>query len=179
MTTTPLLGGAFDPPHNGHVALAAAVRERFGEPVVLVTADPGHKGTAASAEDRLDLARAAFPDYRVELDPHRRTIDLLREGRFSDPLVVIGADEYRAFTTWKEPGEVRRLARLAVATRPGFAVDGDVESFEVEPLPIASRDLRARVAAGKPIDAYVPQAVAELIHKRGLYVGSHGYTESS
>ena len=47
---TPLLGGAFDPPHNGHVALAAAVRERFGEPVILVTADPGHKATLASAK---------------------------------------------------------------------------------------------------------------------------------
>jgi nicotinate-nucleotide adenylyltransferase len=177
--TTPLLGGAFDPPHNGHVALAAVVRERFGEPVVLVSADPGHKATAASAEDRLELARAAFPGYRVELDAHARTIDLLRAGGFTDPLVVIGADEYRDLPTWKEPDEVLRLARLAVATRPGFPVEGDVEWFEIEPLPIASRELRARVAAGEPIDGFVPPAVAALIRKRGLYVGSHGYTESS
>jgi nicotinate-nucleotide adenylyltransferase len=176
---TPLLGGAFDPPHNGHVALAAAVRERFGEPVILVTVDPGHKSTAASAEDRLALARAAFPGYRVELDAHPRTVDLLREGRFADPLVVIGADEYADFPTWKEPGEVLRLARLAVATRPGFPVAGDVEQLEIEPLPIASRDLRERIAAGDPIDGLVPPAVAELIRSRGLYVASRGYTESS
>ena len=176
---TPLLGGAFDPPHNGHVALAAAVRERFGEPVILVTEDPGHKATAASAEDRLALARAAFPGYRVELDPHARTVDLLREGRFDDPLVVIGADEYRDFPTWREPDEVRRLARLAVATRPGFPVEGDVERFEIEPLPIASRELRARVAAGEPIDGFVPPAVADLIRERGLYVGSRGYNGAS
>jgi nicotinate-nucleotide adenylyltransferase len=175
---TPLLGGAFDPPHNGHVALAAAVRERFGEPVILVTADPGHKTTVASAADRLALARAAFPGYRVELDEHARTVDLLRDGRFAEPLVVIGADEYADFPTWKEPEEVRRLARLAVATRPGFAVRGDVEQFELEPLPIASRELRGRVAAGEPIDAFVPGAVAELIRAKGLYVGPHGYTES-
>ena len=177
--TTPLLGGAFDPPHNGHVALAAAVRDRFGEPVVLVTEDPGHKTTAASAEDRLALARAAFPDYDVELDPHGRTIDLLRAGRYDDPLVVIGADEYREFATWKEPEDVLRLARLAVATRPGFPVEGDVEWFEIEPLPIASRELRTRVAAGEPIDAFVPPAVAALIRERGLYVSAPGYTENS
>jgi nicotinate-nucleotide adenylyltransferase len=176
---TPLVGGAFDPPHNGHVALAAAVRARFGEPVILVTADPGHKRTAASAEDRLALAQAAFPGYRVELDPYARTVDLLREGRFADPLVVIGADEYADFPTWKEPDEVRRRARIAVATRPGFPVDGDVEQFEIEPWPISSRELRARVAAGEPIDALVPPAVASLIRDRGLYVPAHGYTESS
>ena len=176
---TPLLGGAFDPPHNGHVALAAAVRERFGEPVILVTADPGHKATVASAEDRLALARAAFPGYRVELDEHARTVDLLRAGRFSDPLVVIGADEYRDFPTWKEPLEVARLARLAVATRPGFPVEGDVEQLEIQPVPVASRELRALVAEGESIDAFVPPAVADLIRARRLYVGSHGYTESS
>jgi nicotinate-nucleotide adenylyltransferase len=176
---TPLLGGAFDPPHNGHVALAAAVRERFGEPVILVTEDPGHEATAASAEDRLALARAAFPGYRVELDPHARTIDLLRGRRFPNPLVVIGADEYRDFPTAKEPEEVQRLARSAVATRPGFPVEGDVERFEVEPLPIASRELRARVAAGEPIASFVPRAVAALIRERGLYVDAPGYTEDS
>jgi nicotinate-nucleotide adenylyltransferase len=169
---TPLLGGAFDPPHNGHVALAAAVRARFGDPVVLVTADPGHKTTEAPAEARLALAQAAFPGYRVELDPHARTIDLLRAGRFDDPLVVIGADEYHAFRSWKEPDEVLRLARLAVATRPGFELahaDG-VEAFEIEPLPISSRDLRERVARGEPIDGFVPPAVAAKIASLRLYV---------
>ena len=169
---TPLIGGAFDPPHNGHVALAAAVRERFGEPVILVTADPGHKTAAAPAEARLALARAAFPGYRVELDPHPRTVDLLRAGRFEEPLVVIGADELRDLPTWKEPEEVLRLGRVAVATRPGYGLDGAdrVESFEIEPLPISSRDLRGRVARGEAIDDFVPPAVAELIAEMGLYV---------
>ena len=172
MTSTPLIGGAFDPPHNGHVALAAAVRDRFGEPVILVTADPGHKATAAPAEARLALARAAFPGYRVELDPHARTVDLLRAGGFEEPLVVIGADEFRDLPTWKEPEEVLRLARVAVATRPGYELDraGRVESFEIEPLPISSGDLRARIARGETIDGLVPPAVADLIAELGLYV---------
>jgi len=171
---TVLLGGAFDPPHNGHVALANAVREQLGEPVILVTEDPGHKATAAPAQARLELARAAFPGFRVELDPHARTIDLLRERRFPDPVVVIGADEYADLPTWKEPDEVLRLARLAVATRPGFeiaAVRPDrVESFEIEPLPVSSREIRELVAAGAPVDGLVPGPVAGLIRTLGLYV---------
>ena len=169
---TPLVGGAFDPPHNGHVALAAAVRARFGEPVILVTADPGHKAAEAPAEARLALARAAFPGYRVELDPHARTVELLREGTYEDPLVVIGADEYRDFETWKEPEEVLRLASVAVATRPGYELAGAdrVERFEIEPLPISSRELRARIGRGEAIDGLVPPAVAALIAELGLYV---------
>src|SRR5207253_1451756 len=121
-----------------------------------------------------ELARAAFPGFRVELDRHPRTIDLLREGRFPDPVVVIGADEYADFPGWKEPEEVLRLARLAVATRPGFEVAAErpdrVASFEIEPLPISSREIRGRVAAGEAVEGLVPAAVERLIRELGLYV---------
>ena len=61
-----ILGGAFDPPHDGHVALARRAIERFGLDRLLVTvvADPGHKEVDASAEDRLALATLAFADVR-------------------------------------------------------------------------------------------------------------------
>jgi nicotinate-nucleotide adenylyltransferase len=178
-----LYGGAFDPPHNGHVAVARQAKTHFGLPelVVLVSAAPGHKEVIASAAERLDLARAAFPDDDVRLDPHARTIDLLRSGEFDDPLFVIGADQFCDFLTWKEPDAVLELARLAVATRPGFprarleTVLGDlarpdrVVFFDLEPNPAASRDLRALAAAGEPLDAFVPPAVAALIAERGIY----------
>ena len=69
---------------------------------------------------RLELARAAFPDDDVRLDPYPRTIDLLRAERFDDPLFLVGADQFRDFLSWQEPDEVLELARLAVATRPGY-----------------------------------------------------------
>jgi nicotinate-nucleotide adenylyltransferase len=179
---TALLGGAFDPPHNGHLALARAVEERFGEkPVVLVAARPGHKDVRLDADMRLRLAEAAFPDYDVELDPYERTVDMLDAGRWNDPLVLIGADEFSDFLTWKDPEGVIARARVGVATRPGYPVEllddvlgqlshpERVELFEIEPVPVSSRDIRARVARGEPIDELVPPAVAELIESLGLY----------
>jgi nicotinate-nucleotide adenylyltransferase len=166
---TTLLGGTFNPPHNGHLALARAAEERFGdEIVVLVAARPGHKEVRLDADTRLALARAAFPGRDVELDPYERTVDLLKAGRWRDPLFVIGADEFSDFLTWKDPEGVVTRARLAVATRPGYPGER-VQFFEIEPLPISSEDIRERVAHGEPIDRLVPPAVAELIRARGLY----------
>jgi nicotinate-nucleotide adenylyltransferase len=179
---TTLLGGTFNPPHNGHVALARTAEEQFGdEVVVLVAARPGHKEVQLDAETRLELARAAFPGHEVELDPHRRTVDLLETGRWRDPIFVIGADEFSDFLTWKDPEGVIARARLAVATRPGYPRERlravldrlshpeRVQFFEIEPLLISSEEIRDRVARGESIDRLVPQAVAELIETRGLY----------
>jgi nicotinate-nucleotide adenylyltransferase len=177
-----LFGGAFDPPHNGHVALARAAKAQFGLPVtVLVSEHPGHKAVDLPADVRLALARAAFPGDEVRLDPHARTIELLRAEHFSDPLFLIGADEFVDFLGWKEPQAVLELARLAVATRPGasraapdevlglLAHPERVVFFEIEPSPVASRELRALAASGASLDGLVPPAVASLIEECGLY----------
>jgi nicotinate-nucleotide adenylyltransferase len=178
-----LFGGAFDPPHLGHVAVARAAKDELGIPrlVVLVAASPAHKKVHVPAETRLELARAAFPEDEVRLDPHPRTIDLLRAERFDDPVFVIGADQFADFVSWEEPNAVLELTRLAVATRPGFprkrleSVLAKLEHpdrvrfFEIEPNPAASRDVRALAAAGEPLDGLVPPEVARLIQERGLY----------
>jgi nicotinate-nucleotide adenylyltransferase len=178
-----LFGGAFDPPHLGHVALADAAREQFAVDrlVVLVSERPAHRPVHASPGDRLALARAAFPHDDVRLDPYPRTIELLRAEAFHDPVFVIGADQFRGFLEWSEPGAVLERTRLGVATRPGFpreeldAVLGKLDRpervlfFEIEPNPAASTGVRARIAAGEPLDGLVPAAVADLISERGLY----------
>jgi nicotinate-nucleotide adenylyltransferase len=180
---TGLLGGTFNPPHYGHLRLAEAADERFSldELVVLVAVNPGHKEVQLDADTRIRLAEAAFPDYEVELDPHERTVDMLKVGRFRDPLFLIGADEFCDFLTWKDPEGVIARARLGVATRPGYPTDrlehvlrqlsrpDRVELFEIEPAPISSREIRDRVARGEPIDELVPPGVAELIRSLGLY----------
>jgi nicotinate-nucleotide adenylyltransferase len=178
-----LLGGTFNPPHNGHVALARHTVDQFGldELVVLVAARPGHKEVGLGAATRLRLAHAAFPDRQVVLDEHERTVDTLANGPWHDPLFVVGADEFRDFLGWKDPEGVLARARLAVATRPGYPrdrLDSVLEGlsrpervlfFEIEPLPISSRELRERVARREPVEGFVPPAVAELIREEGLY----------
>jgi nicotinate-nucleotide adenylyltransferase len=181
-----ILGGAFDPPHNGHAALAKRAVEHFGleRLLILVVADPGHKHVETSAEDRLALARLAFaelPECEVALDHHARTVDSLAALGLVDPVFLIGADELASFPDWKEPERVLELARLGVATRPGVPHDRldavvsqlsrpeRVELFELEPLPISSSGLRERVARGEPIDQFVPPAVAAEIERRELY----------
>jgi nicotinate-nucleotide adenylyltransferase len=178
-----LYGGAFDPPHLGHVAVAEAARARFDVErlVVLVGEHPAHRAVHASAADRLALALAAFPHDEVRLDPCPRTVELLRAEHFDDPVFVVGADQFRGFLAWTEPAEVLQRARLAVATRPGFPrgeLDAVLEQldrpervifFEIQPNPAASTAVRARVAAGESLDGLVPPAVARLVEERGLY----------
>jgi nicotinate-nucleotide adenylyltransferase len=181
-----ILGGAFDPPHDGHVELARTAVDRFDLERLLVTvvAAPGHKQPVAPVEARLELARLAFAGVegaQVELEPHARTVDALEARGLDDPIFLIGADELADFPTWKEPDRVLELARLGVATRPGYPLarievalrhvnrPDRVLLFELEPLPISSRDLRARIARGERVDSYVPPAVWAEIVRLGLY----------
>jgi nicotinate-nucleotide adenylyltransferase len=167
----------------GHVALADAAVGQLGldRLVVVVVAEPGHKTVHAPAETRVELARAAFPGREIELDRHARTVDMLREGHWDDPVFLIGADELADFPSWKEPDAVLALARLGVASRPGYpqeqldevlaglARPERVLFFEIEPQYVSSREIRERVARGEPIDGLVPPAVAAEITGRGLY----------
>jgi nicotinate-nucleotide adenylyltransferase len=179
-----LFGGAFDPPHNGHVALVAAARASLPleEVVVLVSSDPAHKRVDTPAESRLKLAAAAFPGERVMLDPHARTIEMLRaHAEWSGAVFLMGADQFLALPTWAEPGAVLEAVEIAVATRPGIdraQVDATlaalgsvarVRFFEPEPMPIASNELRARLDRGEDVRPYVPAAVWSLIEQGALY----------
>jgi nicotinate-nucleotide adenylyltransferase len=179
-----LFGGSFDPPHEGHVELARRAKDELGldRLIVLVSADPGHKHVDTPAEVRVRLARAAFPDDEVLLDEHARTVDTLRaHPEWSDPVFLLGADQFGDFLSWTDPDEVLRRTRLAVATRPGFPrerLEGVLEHlehpervlfFDIDPTPVASRDLRASLASGQVVAGQVPRAVADLIEAETLY----------
>jgi nicotinate-nucleotide adenylyltransferase len=183
LSGTGLFGGAFDPPHNGHLELARRGVEHFAfdRLIVIVTASPGHRRVYLDPETRLRLAEAAFRQHEVVLDHHERTIDMLREQRWDDPIVLVGADQFAGFLAWKEPEAVLELARLGVATRPGFPRERlepvlralsqpeRVEFFEIDPVDVASTEVRARIARGEPIGDLVPPQVARLIQDGGLY----------
>jgi nicotinate-nucleotide adenylyltransferase len=159
---------------------------RFGleRLLVRVVADPGHKVVDTPADVRLRLASLAFaelPEAEVELDPHARTVDSLEALGLDDPVFLIGADEFASFLSWKLPNRVLELARLGVATRPGYptgrleAVLGCLDHpervllFEIEPQAISSSTIRQLIADGVPLDTLVPPLVAAEIDRLGLY----------
>jgi nicotinate-nucleotide adenylyltransferase len=183
---TGLYGGVFDPPHNGHVALAEAALDHFPleRLLVLVAVAPGHKPAELDFATRFELARLAFAGLSrtgVVQDEYPRTIDLLRAESFDDPIFLLGADQFRDFLSWKEPNAVLEFARLGVATRPGYPREllepvlnelertERVEFFEIPPVDVSSRDLRRRLGSGEPIEGMVPNAVAREIEVAGLY----------
>jgi len=181
-----LFGGAFDPPHVGHVALARAAIDHFGldRLLVLVVDDPGHKRTATPVETRLELAGLAFadvPEAAVEIDRHARTVDSLEARRLEDAVFLIGADELVDLPTWKRPERVLELVRLGVAMRPGvpeqrlrdararLPAPDRIEYFALDPVAVSSTEIRKRVGRGEPVDGLVPPAVAREITALGLY----------
>jgi nicotinate-nucleotide adenylyltransferase len=186
LTRIGVLGGAFDPPHLGHLSLARCGIARFGlgRLLVRVVEDPGHKEVTTPAAVRLELARLAFaevPEAVVELDPHARTVDSLEALGLPDPVFLVGADEFAGFLGWKDPERVLELARLGVGTRPGvpralleavlaaLPQPDRVELFEIDAYDVSSSVLRSMAARGLPLDGFVPAPVAARIVEVGPY----------
>lgn len=178
-----ILGGTFDPVHNAHLAMArAAVDElRLDKVLFIPTGAPKYRTPAfASGEDRvamLRLALAGNPKYAVdarELQPGATgyTVDTLRglhaEGH-TDLYLLMGADQYAKLATWHCPDEVARLAKIGVFNRPGFELKENAKLIPMEPLPISSSEVRARVQRGADISRLVPPPVANYIAGHRLY----------
>lgn len=183
-----LLGGTFDPPHLGHLILAACAQDQFGgAPVRFLPAGLQYrKGYAHSpAETRLAMLRLAL-EGAVGFDVDERdlwregptyTVDTLRglhaEGE-RNLVLLLGADALADLPHWREPGEIVRLARLAVAPRPGAPPPEPPAGTAVTPVDmpgfaISSSLIQQRVAEGKGIRYLVPDAVEGYIREQGLY----------
>ncbi len=194
-----ILGGTFDPIHNGHLGLAEAVRNRLGLSKVLFVpaGEPPHKRgrRIAPAVHRAQMVALALQDYpyfelsRVDLDrpgPHY-SVDMLTRLRADyqlsadDCFFIIGADSLMKLPTWHSAQQLLELCRLAVAHRPGYQPDlSDLKAqlprlpqrivwIELPGIPISATALRAAVAQGEAIDAFTPPAVVRYIRQTGLY----------
>ena len=196
-----IFGGTFDPPHAGHLLAAVDAFERLGldRLVFVPAAVQPLKASAGSAdaEHRLAMVRAlAADDPRFSVDPIEiaraglsYTVETLAEYERRHPdaerFFLVGADAVGAFTKWREPGRVLRLARLVVLQR-AFDGAGEPPAKVLEPLmtepgtplplvletrrvDLSSTEVRARVRAGLSIRGFVPDAIAAYIERAGLY----------
>jgi nicotinate-nucleotide adenylyltransferase len=186
-----LLGGMFDPIHIGHLRAAEIVREALAlDEVVFVPAGrPPHRGQPAAAGiDRYAMvalataAERAFVPSDVELAREGpsytvETVALIHKQRPGvDVVLIVGSDNLPMIADWREPERLLELCTVAVVERPGSlpAPAGTlpaerVHRVEGTTLPIASRDLRERIRAGRSVRHLVPGGVADYIEKRGLY----------
>lgn len=192
-----VLGGTFDPPHYGHLALAETARVQLGLARVLFVpaGDPPHKpGCPLSpAVHRAAMVTAAIADNpafvlsRVDLDrpgPHY-TVDMLAllRGMFAGAefYFLMGGDSLAEFLTWRDPAGIVRQAVLVVMERPGWTADIPVLEREIPGirerlvwldaprLDLSATDLRRRVREGLPIRYLVPPAVEAYIREHRLY----------
>jgi nicotinate-nucleotide adenylyltransferase len=190
-TETPrvgVLGSLCNPVHLGHLLLCQEATWQLGlSRVVLVpTGIPPHRPAPEEpAAMRLRLAQAAaignpaLTVSRIEIERPGPSymVDTLRELAQRYPgnglVLLLGSDQFAALSTWHRPELVPRLARIAVARRPGVSpdvlADADVERIEMPQVDISSSMIRGRVAAGRPIRHLVPDPVRELIEAEGLY----------
>jgi len=192
-----LYGGTFDPIHAGHLIIASEIQAVLGlDEVVFVPAGvPPHKDAAhvTPATDRLAMLQlavadnAAFTADTLELERVGwsftvDTVAIFREREPSTELwFIMGGDSLADLPTWRDPGEIVSLARLAVAARPGWDVDLEAVNrqvpesngrIDVVPTPligIASHEIRDRVRDGRPFRYLVPETVCDYIVSHRLY----------
>ncbi|HNU10274.1 MAG TPA: nicotinate-nucleotide adenylyltransferase [Rubrivivax sp.] len=191
-----LFGGSFDPVHRAHLALAEAALDALALDRVLwlPAGQPWQKARAMTpAADRVAMLRLALAGQpRFVLDPRETercgpsyTLDTVRELRAEHPaarlFLLIGQDQFAGFHTWKGWREILQQLELAVAARPGVEPGADPQVLQhrwhrlpLPPLAISSTAIRARVAAGEPIDDLVPPEVARYIDRQGLYRAASG-----
>jgi nicotinate-nucleotide adenylyltransferase len=198
MQTIGLFGGTFDPPHIGHLILAAEARAEFKLDRllwVLTLASPLKQANAITSLPHrlkmLELALADDPGFelsRVDIDRPAPfyTVDTVRLIAAQYPQAVItylmGGDSLRDLPLWHDPaGFVAACDMIGVLRRPEDAVDMDsleqkipgitekVRFMQAPLLDIAAHDIRERIARGRPFRYYLPDKVFRYIRKEGLY----------
>ncbi len=190
-----ILGGTFDPVHNGHLSLARQLivhRSLAGVLFVLAARHP-LKGREVSAgyafrRDMLDLGLADQPNLRLsEIEKEKRlsgysidTVETLkRQYPESDFVFIIGADNLESLPDWHRADELIGQITFLVGTRPPVdslmvpdKLKGHVDVVDIEPVDISSTQVRQRVSEGIDKDdltTLVPARVAEYILRNGLY----------
>lgn len=187
-----LLGGSFDPVHNGHCSIVSSFLKSgfISEIWILLTPDPPHK-TEIPITDyqiRIDMLQSAFrgmnrvliKDIEKRLPRPSYTIRTLKYLKEKYPgqkfYLCIGGDSLKQFKSWHKWDEILGYCELLVAQRPSAEKVFPDDSIAAKthyvvhhPMEVSSTEIRERVSKGKSISEFVPSAVEKLIKKYNLY----------
>ena len=193
-----IMGGTFDPIHNGHLRMAGAALEqlRLDEVLFIPDGDPPHKEELASASDRLEMVelatkgRAGFRTLDMEVSRAGQTytvdtLELLKANYTSDRFTyIVGADTLVRIESWRNfPRVASLLSGIAFAPRADVtAAEAELQRQQLsrryaltitplvmEEVNISSTNVRRSVARGLPVESMVPPSVLTYIRSRGLY----------
>lgn len=189
-----ILGGTFDPPHAAHLALARAAIDQLQLDELIfmpVSRNPLKHKPISSAKRRLEMVRLliqdepkmAFSDLEVLRGGRSYAVDTLEMLQAANPAdywFIVGADALKDLGQWKQPARLLKLTRLAVAVRPPQTetqvishippdIRDRVDLIKMEPMDIASFDIRERIFKGRPVAPMVPDRVLDYIRNNNLY----------
>ena len=182
-------GGSFDPPHVGHLILAADAIGNLALDLLLFVpafAQPFKTGLAGASPDArsemLRMSLAESPAFRLERAEIERgglsyTVDTLEElsrrNAGAELFLIVGEDALGDFGKWKNPGRIREIAKLAVLRRhPGAdtrPLPEDVVEASRRLVDISSTEIRSRAKKGISIHGFVTGAVEHYIETNALY----------
>ncbi len=190
-----VLGGSFDPPHIGHLALARSARAALGlDEVILLPAsrNPLKATTKATpAKHRLAMVQLlvdgedglAVCDLEVVKGGLSYTVETMTELGAAQPAeywFLLGADALRGLPNWKQPQRLVRLCRLGVVVRPPMnefdalvhvpeEFKSAIDVIPMKPIDVSSTELRGRLAQREPVAPYIPPQVLQYIKEHKLY----------
>lgn len=188
-------GGAYDPPHLAHVALAQTALDQLAldQLRIFPTGQAWHKARPLTdAVHRLAMAQLAFGALaRTVVDARELqrsgptyTIDTLRELRAEMPqaeiYLLMGEDQADSLTRWREFEAIVQIAIISVASRKDYKTaegkdpvsnwpNAHIVHLNMPPMALSATDIRQRKAAEQGVDHLVPDAVARYIDHHHLY----------
>lgn len=197
---TGIMGGTFNPIHNGHLTLGRKAREQFqlDEVLFMPCGEPYMKASQKIASGEI---RAAMTALAIQEDPHfclstmeiehqghtytYETLERLRrENPDTEYYFIIGADNLFQIVHWAMPERIFANCCILAAVRGDKSVTdmkkqirllqqkyyAVIHFLKTDPIEISSSDIRRRIAEGKSIDEYVPASVRSYIVEKGLYL---------
>ena len=185
-----ILGGTFDPVHEGHLALARAAREQLDldKVIFIPSLTPPHKTSRrdlAPAQHRFHMVELAVKncqgfevsDIEFKHPESPYTVDTLRALKKQYPkdrlYLIMGGDSAAEFSTWREPEAIEALATLAAAPREGNLKTSErpgMLKIRMSPCLISASEIRRRIGRGEKNPAgMLPREIESYIEKMNLY----------
>jgi len=184
-----ILGGTFDPAHNGHIYLAKKACQRLSlDNIIFIPAylPPHKKGVKVTpAKDRFNMLKLAIrgnkkfkiSDMEIKRKGRSYSVETLRHlrkkyGRKTELFFMTGSDSLKELNKWKNLEEILSLCKFVIVERPGFKIKKPLKgviTLKISAKNISATDIRTRIITGKPINRLTPGSVQNYICSHRLY----------